>query len=288
MRILKKYGMYHRSDLKLVFSHNKMTWKITGKDTFEERAEKTTQLLFAAIEKVKKHLHKNMIVKVNCQDYVDRNIKILAYSKRSDQTNVIAIPDFSFINWNQCGIDDYDKTCQEIVKASKIPPVHATLFWIGNAETHPTRKLLCDMSEQDNRIEAYGMSWMKSDKGQTGTKYVSLIDHTKYQYLIDLQGRGWSGRTKFLFFSGRPLFLVDRAWKEYWYKDIQPYVYYIPVKEDLSDLCQQLDWAETHSKECEEIAQNAQNFAIEHLTRESAINYLANILLQLAGNHNTK
>ncbi len=76
--------------------------------------------------------------------------------------------------------------------------------------------------------------------------------------------------------------MIDRKWKEFFYKDLKPYEHYIPVKEDLSDFSEQITWAETHQEEALKIARNAQNYAIENLSREKAIQYLENVLLDLA------
>lgn len=161
--------------------------------------------------------------------------------------------------------------------------IYPQLFWIGNVKTHPTRELLCTLAEKDKRIKAIGMNWNRVDKQKTMNgfdTYVSLPDHCQYKYLIDMMGRGWSARTKILMFSGRPLFIQDRKWTEYWYKDIKPFVHYIPVKADLSDLSTQISWAESHQQEAQQIAINAQKFACEYLTREAAINYLKNALIK--------
>ncbi len=258
--------------------------------TYEDRSVKTAKLLldgFYYARSVGNHFQ-DFDLLIDCSDALLHHHPVIqsgavrmAYMTTEERNNVLPIPDFSFGGWKECGITDYDHFTGQIVKASMKAPIHDTLFWIG-ANTHPSREKLCEMSKTDHRIEAYMMSWERKKSTwdeQDATKYVSLIDHTNYKYLIDIQGHGWSARTKFLMFSGRPLFLAERKWHEYWYRDIRPYTHYIPVKEDLSDLTEQLDWAQKNELKAAEIAKNAQRFAQEHLTREAAVKEMADILL---------
>ena len=226
-----------------------------------------------AFEKVKPEIYKEFALRISYEGFSSGKEKVMAYCRREWDDNIIAIPDFCFLNWKESGVDDYEMCWRSIVDASKIPPVYSTLFWIGNTQTHPTRRMLC---EQVKKIEGLRRTaWDGNTRMEklSRQKFVSLVDHTKYKYLIDIQGIGYSGRTKMLMFSGRPLFLVDRPWKEYWYESVVPFEHYIPVKQDLSDLVEKLDWAESHPTEVAHIAENAQQFAMSHLRREDALGY---------------
>ena len=61
-----------------------------------------------------------------------------------------------------------------------------------------------------------------------------------------------------------------------------PFEHYIPVKEDLSDLIERLDWAEANPEEVQKIAENAQSFAREKLTRKAALSYLTETIVRCA------
>ena len=78
----------------------------------------------------------------------------------------------------------------------------------------------------------------------------------------------------------RPLFLVDREDKDYYTEMLQPFVHYIPVKSDLSDLEEKYRWAEDNYEQARKIAQNALEFAKENLTFDAVIEYYANVLLK--------
>tara|TARA_B100001989_G_scaffold44138_1_gene27621 strand:- start:1892 stop:2173 length:282 start_codon:yes stop_codon:yes gene_type:complete len=85
---------------------------------------------------------------------------------------------------------------------------------------------------------------------------------------------GYSGRVKLLLFSGRCLFLQDREFEEWYYSHLKPFVHFIPIKDDLSDLNDKYYWALNNSRKVGQIAKNAQEFAIKYLTKNTAIEFI--------------
>jgi hypothetical protein len=232
-------------------------------------------------------------IRIDTRDYpqepASADERILAYSKSAEQTRVIAIPDHVFWAWPQVGIADYEQLIAQMQIAGAKPPIDDRLFWIGNPETHPTRAEFLKLREREPRISAGAMSWVpNSHDPQTGqlaakdNRYVSLPDHCQFRYLIDLQGRGYSGRLKLLLFSGRPLFVQARRWNEYFSDDLKPFEHFIPVREDLADLQTQLDWADSHPAEAAAIAARGLAYAQSHLRRAHAVVYLREVLLKLS------
>lgn len=270
--------------IKIDYIASKDKLKIYCPHSFEDRTVKTLEMFMMAFENAKLNIKDDFHIALNCEDFPDGKYKnkrtIFAYTKKNTDEETVLMPDFCFLNWKESGMADYEQCWKTMVEESKKEPEHNTLFWIGNTKTHPTRGTLCELSEKDERIEAYGMDWTYSNNKAIPTKYISLTDHTQYKYLIDVQGRGYSGRTKMLMFTGRPLFIAERQWDEFWTKDVVPFVHYIPVKEDLSDLIEKLDWAENNPEECKKISKNAQEFAMSNLRREDAIDYLAGLIVE--------
>ena len=91
----------------------------------------------------------------------------------------------------------------------------------------------------------------------------------KYAFLIDIEGIGYSGRLKFLLWSQRPVLLVERPYKEYFFKDLIAWTHYIPVKRNLSDLFFKMNWCLKNKSRVAKIAANALEFSKKHLTREA-------------------
>jgi hypothetical protein len=69
---------------------------------------------------------------------------------------------------------------------------------------------------------------------------------------------------------------------QWFYRALRPYVHYIPVKRDLSDLIDQLDWAKLHDPECKQIADESTDFALKNLMYEDVLLYLHAVLSRYA------
>lgn len=96
-------------------------------------------------------------------------------------------------------------------------------------------------------------------------------------YLLDIQGQGYSGRLKYLLYSNRPLFYVERDFVEYFNHELKPFVHYIPIKNDLSNMVQQYKWAVENPEKAKEIANNALEYAKANLTHDKFVDKLAEI-----------
>ncbi len=194
-------------------------------------------------------------------------------------------PDFNFDKWVEVGNDDYHDITQKMLIESNKPPEFQQLYWIGSYDCHWSRRKLGELTRKDDRIDIVNVNnWHWNDNLKRAVtnngKYTSLLDHCKFKYLIDFQGYGYSGRTKYLLHSGRPLFYVLRDWNEYWYFDMKPMVHFIPVKSDLSDFYEKFEWAENNYNKAVEIANNGKQFAIDNLKRSDAIDRYKQILIR--------
>ncbi len=50
---------------------------------------------------------------------------------------------------------------------------------------------------------------------------------------------------------------------------LKPYIHYVPVKSDLSDLIEKIQWCRDNDEKCKEISQEALKFYQTYLSRES-------------------
>lgn len=258
-------------------------------DVHQNRNEATAHMLLEAVKTTKYKLRQDKRLIICTDDRPPEDSEpMMCYAPSPDMRNRIAIPDFTFWDWPDVGIDDYPSLTAAMVEAGKAPPQDDRLFWIGNPKMHENRQRLVDIAADDPRMLATGITWVKADRPENHTagtlmgtrdaNYVSLPDHCRHKYLIDVEGYGYSARLKILLFSGRPVFIQERPWREFFHDWLEPFVHFIPVRRDLSDLSAQIEWAEGHPEECREIAANAQAFAQRHLTREAAIAYLREVI----------
>ena len=210
------------------------------------------------------------------------------YSFSAEEYSDKLIPDFNFSGWPEVGIYDYTTTCRRIVKESVKKPEFDKMFWAGNTGTHINRKKFANLVKDDERIivdDIIGWRFIngtKTLKTLSGS-FTSMPNHCKYKYLIDIEGVGYSGRIKHLLHTNRPLFIQERKWKEWWFFNLEPFVHYIPVANDFSDFYEKFDWALSHDEEAKQIAENAQDFALNNLRLKDAIDRFKKILLEAGG-----
>jgi hypothetical protein len=269
-----------RETLHINYDGNTMTFLEEG--CYESRGKSTIAMVIDAFESMDEN-SRSSIKPFSVFFYVgDKNHYPFSYS--SKEYNKRTIPCHVFHQWKECGVSDYDTVCNEMQAKGLSTPKDERLFWIGNVATHPTRRLFLDVAKTRNDVCAIDSGNWHGSVGvmkQTENKYISLPDHCDYKYLIDVQGNGYSGRAKILFHSNRPVFYQDREWHEYWFFEMKPFVHYIPIKEDFSDLNEKLNWANAHPEECARIAQTALEFAKTNLRRENAIQRYQDILMML-------
>lgn len=127
--------------------------------------------------------------------------------------------------------------------------------------------------EESNAIRA-----IMEKEGFVGN-YISMSDHPRYKYLMDIDGHcAAAPRFPTLLHSNSVVFKNITSSLLWFYPKIKPYVHFIPVAEDLSDLLTQLEWAKSHDEECKQISNNARQLAVEILSQESAYLYLYRLL----------
>jgi hypothetical protein len=115
--------------------------------------------------------------------------------------------------------------------------------------------------------------------GESTGKFVTLEDHCKYNYLIDIEGNGYSGRIKYLLFTGRVVLIQERKLKTYYHFLLKPFVHFVPVKDDFSDLLEKLDWLDQNPSISREIGINGQKFAMENLRKDAVLENYKKIIL---------
>lgn len=270
----------------ILLSFETKTKKITFTDIKSAKFYRnisTVKLLYIVMQKLRNELNQNYTVKIVTSDFAkpSQDSEIWGYARKKN-TNIELIPDFFFDSWPEIGCKDYDEWCRQIVENSKKEPEIDALFWSGAIEMNTARKEYYELSQIHPQIICDPVIWKRETyipgKEIQNNRKITLVEHTKYKYLIDLPCGGYSGRFKVLLFTGRPVFKVDDDYEEFFYKDLKPFIHYIPVKRDMSDLVEQLKWAESNYEQALQIGQNAQNYALTHLTRDAALNYLEKLI----------
>jgi len=105
--------------------------------------------------------------------------------------------------------------------------------------------------------------------------YKSMTNQLKeYKYILHIDGFVSAWRLVNELFSMSVILKVNSEWIEHYYNDLVPYYHYIPIKSDLSDLIQTIEWCKQNDEACYQIAKNAYDYAINNVTVEKTCNYL--------------
>lgn len=200
-----------------------------------------------------------------------------------EPTPFLPFPSSNSPAWPQVGIPDGPSLIDELLAWNE-PPEDERAFWLGS-NFHPSRVRLAELSREfPEAIDAELMDW-KRDGGQgpyqSTARFVSMWNQRHYKYLIDCPGLGYSGRIRWLLATGRPVFIIDRPWVEHWHVRMKPWVHYVPVLDDLSDLMSAYLRLEADPVLYRMISRNAREFVRQNLTRGKELTW---IVAQMANN----
>lgn len=192
------------------------------------------------------------------QSYIDKNEPECPPNLRR-HPDFICCPDFTF--WDWCGMK-YEKYYPRIRSVGDLQPKSSKMFWRGT-KYPKLRGPLVNLSKQyPDLIDAEF-----SKPNTNDPNFISLEDAvSQYSYFIDLQASGWSPRVKYFLQSHRLTFLQERFHKAYYEEYLTPMEHYIPIKKDLSDLVDKINWANQNPKEVNRITDNAFGFSLEYFS----------------------
>ncbi|KAK7494005.1 hypothetical protein BaRGS_00014887 [Batillaria attramentaria] len=113
-------------------------------------------------------------------------------------------------------------------------------------------------------------------------KEIKLEEHCKYRYLFNFRGVAASFRFKHLFLCKSLVLHVGDQWLEFFYPALKPWVHYIPVKQDLSNARELLEFAMDNDDIAREIAERGYKFIWDHLDMKDISCYWEKLLLRYA------
>ena len=127
--------------------------------------------------------------------------------------------------------------------------------------------------------EGYNLKWIIEKLFGEDDFTVKEEDHLKYKYLVAIDGNTcpWM-RVPWIMLSNSVLLKQETNNIQWFYKAIKPYVNYVPVKEDLTNIFDQLEWMKMNDNQVKEISINAQEFIKNELSPEDIEAHLVIIL----------
>lgn len=73
--------------------------------------------------------------------------------------------------------------------------------------------------------------------------------HHQYKYQINIDGTVAAYRLPYLLAGDSVVLKQDSSYYEHFYNELQPWEHYIPIRADLGDLLEKIQWAREHDEE---------------------------------------
>ncbi|XP_026231372.1 protein O-glucosyltransferase 2 isoform X2 [Anabas testudineus] len=166
------------------------------------------------------------------------------------------------------------------VQANSGPPwseKNATAFWRGRDSRQERLDLVKLSRAHPNSIDAAftNFFFFKHDESLYGplVKHVSFFDFFKYKYQINIDGTVAAYRLPYLLAGDSVVLKQDSAYYEHFYNELRAWEHYIPIRADLGDLLEKIQWAREHDEEVKKIALAGQQFARSHLMGDNIFCY---------------
>jgi hypothetical protein len=194
-------------------------------------------------------------------------------------------PSYIYDSWESVGIFN---TSELISSFTSAPPESNRIGWAGT-RTSLVRNDFINMFMSSSFVDIIIARF--NEKNDTGVNaYISLPDQIKrWKYLIDMDGTSSSKRLPILLSSPRIVFIVDPEFKEWYYEFLKPWVHYVPVKRDFSDLEKNYRKIENDIALQEHIRENQKIFAEKYLTKDAALYKIKQVIdMQILHNSGTE
>ena len=210
--------------------------------------------------------------------------KVLAFGRHKNDPYTILLPDADFMKSR-----GYKDLLKEIDQKDTIDwnNKYNTVFWRGGLHgigykryNRPDISIFGPYKSQRQLLVEYSIlkenqqfldvkntnfgRWFSAE----GSYSTDKSEFLRYKYMIDVDGEvnAWSALWWKLY-ANCVVFKIDSHYEQWYYKDIKPWVHYIPVKGDLSDMEDMYRWAVSNDERCMEINKNATDF-IKKMTYE--------------------
>lgn len=111
---------------------------------------------------------------------------------------------------------------------------------------------------------------------------LTLEEQSTYKYIIHVEGHVQAYRLSMELATRSVILLVQSRYRLWFEPMLEPWVHYVPVASDLSDLDARIQWCLEHDDECQAIAGRARLFYEQYLSRDGCLSYLKTLLEQVA------
>ncbi len=176
---------------------------------------------------------------------------IVTQSQHLDLDYSIGMPDRHYLLCNL--YNPFRSIHKGILFQNKIPKmVNASRYDRGQKENFMERQDLDLIPRQYFLTDAVD----KSNLHYSQDRWIDSHEMVNYKYILDIDGRAstWDA-TAWKLNSGSIIMKQTSPWRQWFYDEYLPWVHYVPIANDFSDLQEKFQWCESHQEECEAMIQ---------------------------------
>lgn len=109
-----------------------------------------------------------------------------------------------------------------------------------------------------------------------------------HKYILNLDGHSRAYRLSGELGYGSVVLLQESPYRLWFERLLQPYVHFVPIQADLSDLLDRVQWCRAHDEECRRIAQNALELYQQHLGRDGVLDHMQKVIHDIASSYTSE
>ncbi|KAM9768624.1 protein O-glucosyltransferase 3 isoform 1-T1 [Dama dama] len=142
--------------------------------------------------------------------------------------------------------------------------------WINKTEkaffrgrdSREERLQLVQLSKENPQLLDAGITgyffFQEKEKELGKAKLIGFFDFFKYKYQVNVDGTVAAYRYPYLMLGDSLVLKQDSPYYEHFYMALKPWKHYIPIKRNLSDLLEKVEWAKENDEEAKKIAKEGQ------------------------------
>lgn len=136
-----------------------------------------------------------------------------------------------------------------------------------------------DLGDMHPRQYFYSDAVPKDNIYTSETNWIDSKEMVNYKYILDIDGGAstWDA-TAWKLNSGSVILKQDSCWRQWFYDDFKPWVHYVPIKNDFSDIQEKFAWLQNNQEECRIMIGNCMKL-FQHIYRfQNTIKYIEKVL----------
>ena len=151
------------------------------------------------------------------------------------------------------------------LKASYLSLKHPTLLDAGI--TSFNRKMKKQLGKPITIINT-------NDVKQYKKNFIDNAYKSQFKYILNIDGHVSAFRLSHELSLNSVVLLPESKFYMWFSKMLKPFIHYVPIKSDLSNLIEMIEWCKNNDEKCKVIAENGYNFYVKHLGRDGILDYM--------------